>query len=479
MQWKSIMYLVLAVVMLMTTFATSAGASSPFTDTDSEEIKTLNSDGIVQGYEDNEFQPQREVSRAEAATMIGRSLNLPANSTDNIFPDVPSTHFASAYIQAASDASIVNGYEDGSFGPDEQLNRGEMAAIIARAYDLDGGEPADFSDVPSSHQFHGDIEALSASGITVGYDDGTFLPEQNISREEFSLMLARALYPEFRPSFEEEEENVEEPIENEPETEPVDSGDTIGTGVVVNNSTLNVRPDPSTDRSTVGQLVEGQQVAVHERVGNWVRVSTDDTTGYVSHSFLMVDYADHSSPLFGETIVVDPGHGGSDPGATANGVVEKEIVLDVSLRLEPMLQEAGANVIMTRRSDWFPSLSDRVQEANNAEADLFLSVHSNAAGSTAAHGTETFYDTSVWAGNSRTLADELQAELLQKLGTNDRGVKTSGFYVIRNTNMPSALVELGFKTNAQEAAYMQTDEFRRLSADALYEGVLGYYRNKQ
>ncbi|PIB40732.1 hypothetical protein AOA59_27010, partial [Pseudomonas sp. 2822-15] len=86
------------------------------------------------------------------------------------------------------------------------------------------------------------------------------------------------------------------------------------------------------------------------------------------------------------------GHGGSDPGASANGVVEKEIVLDVALRLEAKLKEAGANVIMTRRTDTYPSLTQRVNIANNAKANIFISIHTNAAGSTSASGIETFYN---------------------------------------------------------------------------------------
>ncbi|QKS70129.1 N-acetylmuramoyl-L-alanine amidase [Paenalkalicoccus suaedae] len=431
----------------------SVGALADIAD-EEVEIHRLMDQGIIGGYPDGYFHPNRDVTRAEAATMLVRALHL--QGTADSFDDTDG-HFAEASVRTATQAGLIGGHADGTFRPNDALSRGQMAAILNRGFTFDR-DIVHFTDVDASNMFYDDIIALASSGVTQGYPDGTFQTNQSITRGEFSLMLARAMFEEYRP-----------------DTDSVNVDNAIGTGVVVNSPTLNVRPDPSTNNPAIGRLANGDAIHVHETTGNWALISSGETRGYVSQSYIMVDYQHHASPLYGQTIVIDPGHGGRDPGAVANGLQEKEIVLDVSLRLEEMLREGGANVIMTRRSDWYPSLSDRVAQANSANADVFVSVHTNAAGSTAARGTETFYSTTYWAGNSRKLAESLQSSMLEKLSTVDRGVKTANFQVIRQTEMPSALVELGFKTNAAEAERMKTDAFRQASADALYEGLVNYF----
>ncbi|CAM3929296.1 N-acetylmuramoyl-L-alanine amidase [Alkalicoccus chagannorensis] len=462
-------------------FGSTAETHAMFTDTGEEEVEVLAERDIVSGYEDGSFLPDHDVTRAEAATMIGRSLGMDESAGDAPFTDVPEDHFAEGYIAAAAAADIINGYDDGTFQPDETLSRGEMAAILHRSYQLDDWDDLSFSDVPADHPFYEDITSLADSGITDGYTDGTFRPDNDITRLEFSLMVTRAMFPFYRP-VEEPTDDIEEPDLEDPDYDPdtgsVDTEEAIGAGEVVNNSTLNVRAEDSADGEQVGQLTEGEEVAVHERIGNWARVSTEDVEGYVSHAYLMVDYHDHDSPLLGETIVVDPGHGGEDGGAEANGLVEKDLVLDVSLLLELNLQEAGANVIMTRRSDWYPSLSERVNQANNADADAFISVHSNAAEAETARGTETFYDSTYWAGDSEAFADTLQEEMLEEFGTVDRGVQERAFQVIRDTEMPGTLVEFGFKTNSEDAEMMRDEAFPSDAAEALYRGTVDFMESR-
>ncbi|WP_147805288.1 N-acetylmuramoyl-L-alanine amidase [Alkalicoccus halolimnae] len=466
-----ILLMLIFLIFMFLLAAPQVSAGNPFPDADEEEVQTLYEDGIITGYEDDTFRPNREVTRAEAAVMMVRALNLETGNTWTSFPDITREHYAAGHIHAAVEESIIQGKTDGTYGAGESLTRAQMAAVVSRGFDLNSTYDVSFVDVESDGYFYNYILNLARSGITDGYPDGTFRPDRSITRLEFSLMVARALYPEYRPV-----------TGGGPETDPSESApdeeSAIGTGVVVNSATLNVRPSPSTNQSAIGRLVEGEDVDVYERTGNWAKVATDDIEGYVSQSYLAVDYFEQSSPLLDKTIVVDPGHGGRDPGAVANGLYEKEVVLDVSLRLEEELRKAGANVIMTRRSDWYPSLSGRVTQANNARADIFVSVHTNAAVPTQASGSETFYDLRTWGGDSYKLADDLQTEMIDKLDTVDRGVKENGFYVIRNTNMPSALVELGFKTNAQEAERMKTDQFREDSADALYEGIETFFNER-
>lgn len=175
-------------------------------------------------------------------------------------------------------------------------------------------------------------------------------------------------------------------------------------------------------------------------------------------------------------IVIDAGHGGKDPGAIANGLEEKEIILDVSLRLQKLLEQAGFQVLMTRTDDTFLELSERVDFANSHDADLFVSIHANSATNTSANGTETFWNSANSGPESKRLAEEIQAMLIEKLGTFNRGVKTANFQVIRTTKMPSALVELAFLTNKKDAEMMAKDEFRQTSAEAIFQGIMNYLK---
>lgn len=171
-------------------------------------------------------------------------------------------------------------------------------------------------------------------------------------------------------------------------------------------------------------------------------------------------------------VVIDPGHGGTDPGAVANGLVEKELNLEVALRLRDLLELDTADplgggewdVRLTRLSDVTVSLANRVTLANNWPADRFVSIHHNAFSSSAANGTETFSFSN--GTTSAGLRDRVQEELLLGLGLADRGSKTANFYVLRETTMPAALSEGGFLTSPIDAAVLSSPAAWQASAEA-------------
>ncbi len=175
------------------------------------------------------------------------------------------------------------------------------------------------------------------------------------------------------------------------------------------------------------------------------------------------------------TVVIDPGHGGPDPGAVGiGGLRETDVVLDVSLQVARLLQARGVQVVMTRTSEVDVDLPPRVALANRSGADAFVSVHANAISMARpdVNGVETFYHASA---PSRALASALQRRMLEvSPGTPDRGVKSARYFVIRRTVMPSALVEMGFVTGAIDAPRLANAEFRRRLAMALAAGVLDY-----
>lgn len=174
-------------------------------------------------------------------------------------------------------------------------------------------------------------------------------------------------------------------------------------------------------------------------------------------------------------VVIDPGHGGRDPGAVGiGGIREKDIVLDISNKVAQYLQQQGVQVIMTRTSDQELDLAPRVSIAERARANAFVSIHANAISMSRpdVNGFETYYA----PGRSSRLASAIQNSVLSSINIRDRGVRTARFYVIRNTSMDSALVETGFVTGAEDAANFQNPAWRSRMAEAIGRGIMQYLR---
>ncbi|MGM0602737.1 MAG: N-acetylmuramoyl-L-alanine amidase [Bacillota bacterium] len=178
-----------------------------------------------------------------------------------------------------------------------------------------------------------------------------------------------------------------------------------------------------------------------------------------------------------DLIVIDPGHGGFDPGAVGkNGLKEKEVNLAVAKYLAEMLEDSGQSVVMTRNSDEFISLKQRVSTANKSGAAMFVSIHANAFNDPLSNGTETYYSR-VKSEDSKKLAEYLQKELETGLGLFGRGVKEENLYVIKYTQMPAALIETAFLSNAHEETLLSQDMFRKKAARAIYRGIIKYMNN--
>jgi len=176
-------------------------------------------------------------------------------------------------------------------------------------------------------------------------------------------------------------------------------------------------------------------------------------------------------------VVLDPGHGGKDPGAVGiGGLREKDVVLPISHHVRQTLESNGLSVKMTRWDDRFVSLGGRTAMANREDADLFISIHANAISMSRpdVNGTETFYYAS-----GRALAQAIQRSIISKMNTRDRGVKKANFYVLRNSAMPAVLVEVGFVTGREDAPRLADPNFRKRMAEAIADGILQYVQQTQ
>ncbi|MDT0294358.1 N-acetylmuramoyl-L-alanine amidase [Mesonia ostreae] len=237
--------------------------------------------------------------------------------------------------------------------------------------------------------------------------------------------------------------------------------------------------------------------------------------------FGIQSYSNEKNPPKPFVVVLDAGHGGKDPGNRGNGFYEKHIALDIVLQVGKLLEDnKDIKVIYTRKTDVFVPLHKRADIANDAEADLFVSVHCNAASSSSAHGTETFVlglhnnkanleiamkensviyleenyevtydgfdpkDPSSYIGmtlmqeeyldQSILLADFIQREYTNTLKRKDRGVKQAGLLVLRETYMPSVLTEVGFLTNKTEGTYLNSTAAKNKVANSIKTGIVDY-----
>ncbi|MEO5912909.1 MAG: N-acetylmuramoyl-L-alanine amidase [Luteolibacter sp.] len=173
------------------------------------------------------------------------------------------------------------------------------------------------------------------------------------------------------------------------------------------------------------------------------------------------------------TVVIDAGHGGHDNGGQWGRVYEKHLALDTAYRLEGKLKSLGYQTVMTRRSDYFISLPQRVSTGNRYTNNaIFVSIHYNYTWKQDVSGLETFYSTE----QSHSLAYCVHNSLIQRTRTVDRKVKYARFYVIRNSTLPAILVEGGFVSNATERNRMKSAWFRETIAQGIADGIQRYRR---
>jgi N-acetylmuramoyl-L-alanine amidase len=180
-------------------------------------------------------------------------------------------------------------------------------------------------------------------------------------------------------------------------------------------------------------------------------------------------------PLAGVKVVVDPGHGGWDPGAVGvNGLTEKQVNLQVAKALRNCLVEyGGATVIMTRVDDSYVSLAGRVKKANDCWADRFISIHHNGSVNPAHNGTSVFAANNSSA-QSQDLSAKVQKRLLQMTRLRDLGANTANYYVLRNTKMPAILTEASFITNPREENKLRDPNYIWREGYYIYRGLVDH-----
>ena len=247
----------------------------------------------------------------------------------------------------------------------------------------------------------------------------------------------------------------------------------------ITTDNLNFRTGPSTSNSIISTIPKNTVVDVISTSNGWSKIKYNGKEGYVAASYL-ANYTGESSSSGGgslpsskpsyskRTVVIDPGHGGHDPGAVAFGRNEKDIALSISKKINANLKTLGFKTIMTRSTDVYVTLSERYSIANRNNADLFVSVHLNSSTSSA-EGIETLYR------NSKTFASDIQTEMINATGARNRGIKQrTDLAVLNGSKMPATLVETGFISNGNESSKLATTSYQDKLATSITKGIAKY-----
>ncbi|EAC5198638.1 N-acetylmuramoyl-L-alanine amidase [Listeria monocytogenes] len=254
--------------------------------------------------------------------------------------------------------------------------------------------------------------------------------------------------------------------------------------VTIRDDSTNIRNKPSRDGAVIEKANSGQGFAIQGVQGDWYKIrTTSGEEGYVANWVVDVsDKGQTSSPrskttkLSEATIVIDPGHGGNDPGAKgANGTIEKEMTLKTAKQLKQKLESRGAKVILTRNSDKYVSLKGRTNIAAENNADVFISIHFDSLEDTSkgVSGQTTYY----YDNSDKSLAESINTTLGKDLPTSNRGARVGDYYVVRENSQPAVLLELGYLSSAKDERNINSASYRSQIADSVTDGLANYFSN--
>ena len=251
---------------------------------------------------------------------------------------------------------------------------------------------------------------------------------------------------------------------------------TASSFVTVLYSNVNIRALPSL-RSPIQAMAQyGERYRVLGKIGNWYEIElSNGAKGYIAGWLVSADAngQSESNALKGKTIVIDAGHGGKDSGTISHtGIKEKTLTLRTARLLKEKLQAQGANAVLTRSSDRYVSLPERVQMAYRCRADAFISIHYDSAKDQHAKGATVYYYDLF---SDYLLALSLEHPLSRMTPILFRGVSFGNYYVLRENRLPSVLVELGYLSNPAEAGIVAADHYQQEAANAIVNGLRDYF----
>ena len=240
---------------------------------------------------------------------------------------------------------------------------------------------------------------------------------------------------------------------------------------------LNIRSGPSEMYDKIQTLAEGSDVRVLSSDNGWDKViSSTGVVGWCSG-----DYLSEAYPLSGKLILLDPGHGGKDPGSISySGKYEKYVNMEVALKVKAKLESMGAEVALTRTGDYYITNKERGRMADNLNADILLSIHHNSLENKDYFGLSTYYNTIHYKNPDYgyNLAEAIYLNATTVKGVYRDGILDRNYEVLRETNTPAALIEIGFMSNPVEELTIHNESFQNIMAEKIADGIVDYFNNK-
>ncbi|MFL6557790.1 MAG: N-acetylmuramoyl-L-alanine amidase, partial [Bacillus sp. (in: firmicutes)] len=252
---------------------------------------------------------------------------------------------------------------------------------------------------------------------------------------------------------------------------------------IIHNGT-NIRKGPDVQSDVVERANNGSTYSVKSIINDWYEIKLKNgEIGYVAGWLVSINGTNPQIEkpgaegyLKNKTIVLDPGHGGTDKGATgASGTYEKDLTLRTAELLSDKLTAAGANVYLTRKNDSYLQLASRVNMAHNYNADAFISIHYDSNVNHSIHGMTGFY----YHSYQQALAESILASTIGQTKLNSRGVRFGDFHVIRENSQKAVLMELGYLSNPEEEMTIKSGGFQENAASGIFDGLARYFKKNQ
>lgn len=446
-------------------------------------VDKLSNLGVIQGREDGNFAPDAQTTRAEFCAFLSRANGYNAayyTAKDIPFSDVSDGYWAVDYISYCYENGFINGMLDGTFAPADPVTYEQVVKMVVCS---SGAGDESLRNV-GPYWYSGYVSVADKHGLL----DGT---KKAIGTDANRAFVAQMVYNSlsFINGGEIDDSGVIDAadLSNSAAHKPTNIQDEIIDTDMPDEDIFSATPKPTaepTPEPTLAPTQTPKPTLAPTQTPKPTAKPTPappvyNTSGSSSSSSSLNSLNSTNSSLGIKTVVIDPGHNysGVDTGATGNGLREQDITYYIAEKVKPYLVERGINVVMTRDSLYdncstestSKSLAYRYNLANQIGADLFVSIHCNAGGGT---GTETYY----YYGNSegKKLANLIQNNIIDTVGTTNRGIKEAGFAVIKNTSMTAVLIETAFIDNAADATVLADLGFQWAYAESIADGICEY-----
>lgn len=511
---------------------------SSFTDIDLKKNATLSGYveravqlGYFSEYSPGKFEPKIALSRNEMSKVLSKAFHLNVEQTANLtipFTDVAKSDPYYPYITAIYYNGITSGTHNSTkYSAKDPVTRAQFSSFVARAssdtYRLKlPVQGVSTSNTTESLKIIGKVyvtvDGLNIRSSAASTQSTNIVGKENTGKElavyedqgywlkvayngktafvakEYTKSTEQLQLDEEQEEQEEPQEQqgpeTENPVVTDEQTEPAIDENTSESEVVTEQpvaeplatigiATINelaIFEETNTSSKVLNKMSRGTQVDLLAIDGNWVEVLYNGMTGFVEKRFVRLKNT-VDGPVKNRIIVLDPGHGGKDPGAISGAYTEKSIVLKVTNLVKEKLEADGAIVKMTRTGDTFPTLDERIQFTKANYGELFVSIHTNSFTTAKPNGTETYYSVKSNENEKEdvVLATNINNLIVKNADMTNRGVKRNDYKVIVGLKIPAVLLELGFISNDADRAKLVSDKYVEIFADSIYQGIVDYY----